>query len=119
MENKLRAALVKLFPYSWAVNLHHLKLLYVTAYIEGYPISKVFVNYGATCNIMLVFIMKTLHFSKDELIPSGITMSSFVGDKSHTKGVLPLEVNIADQSHMIVFFIVDSMIEYNALLSRD
>ncbi|KAM1153052.1 hypothetical protein ACFX19_036191 [Malus domestica] len=42
-------------------------------------------------NIMPVSVMKTLRRSNDELIPSGITMSSFVSDKSQTKRVLPLE----------------------------
>ena len=68
---------------------------------------------------MPVTIMKALHRFNDELILSGITMSSFVGDKSQTKGVLPLEVSIAGRNHMITFFIVDSKTEYNALLGRD
>ncbi|KAM2187306.1 hypothetical protein ACFX1R_030993 [Malus domestica] len=63
--------------------------------------------------------MKALRRSNNELIPSGITMSNFVDDKSQTKGVLPLEVNIAGRNHMTAFFIVDSKIEYNALLGRD
>ena len=46
-------------------------------------------------------------------------MSSFVGDKSQTKGVLPLEVSIACRNHMTAFFIIDSKTEYNALLGRD
>ncbi|KAM2008893.1 hypothetical protein ACFX16_003741 [Malus domestica] len=68
---------------------------------------------------MHVNVMKALHRSNDELIPFGITMNSFVGDKSHTKGVLPLAVNITGRNHMIAFFIVDSKTEYNALLGRD
>ncbi|KAM1348417.1 hypothetical protein ACFX2F_002597 [Malus domestica] len=68
---------------------------------------------------MPVSVMKALRRSTDELIPSGITISSFVGDKSQTKGVLPLEVNIAGRNHMTAFFIVDSKTEYNALLGRD
>ncbi|KAM1243180.1 hypothetical protein ACFX2G_035466 [Malus domestica] len=70
-------------------------------------------------HIMPVSVMKALRRSNDELIPSGITMSSFIGDKSQTKGVLPLEVNIAGRNHMTAFFIVDSKTDYNALLSRD
>lgn len=46
-------------------------------------------------------------------------MSSFVGDKSQTKGVLPLDVSIAGRNHMTAFFVVDSKTEYNALLGRD
>ncbi|KAM2335345.1 hypothetical protein ACFXTH_012763 [Malus domestica] len=114
-DDNLNAALAELFPRS---SLHHLKPLYVTAHIEGYPVSKVFVDYGATVNIMPVNVMKALRRSNDELIPFGITMSSFVGDKSHTKGVLPLAVNIAGRYHMTVFFIVKSKTEYNALLGH-
>ncbi|KAM2554430.1 hypothetical protein TB2_018551 [Malus domestica] len=114
--DKLKTALDILFPRSSSTNLQHLKPLYVTAHIEGYPISKIFVNCGATVNIMLVSVMKALRRSIDELIPLRITMSSFVGDKSQTKGVLPLEVNIAGRNHMTVFFIVDSKTEYNSLL---
>ncbi|KAM2474032.1 hypothetical protein PS1_006798 [Malus domestica] len=81
-DDKLKTALDILFPRSSSTNLQHLKPLYVTAHIEGYPISNIFVDCRATVNIMLVSIMKTLRRSTDELIPSGITMSSFVSDKS-------------------------------------
>ncbi|KAM0963788.1 hypothetical protein ACFX2A_023232 [Malus domestica] len=118
-DDNLKAALAELFPRSSSAKLHHLKPLYVTAHIEGYLVSKVFVDCGATVNIMPVNVMKALRRSNDELIPSGIIMSSFIGDKSHTKGVLPLAVNIAGRNHMITFFIIDSKTEYNALLDRD
>ncbi|KAM1677920.1 hypothetical protein ACFXTN_034691 [Malus domestica] len=92
--DNLKAALAELFPRSSSAKLHHLKPLYVIAYIEGYPVSKVFVDCGATVNIMPVNVMKALRRSNDELILYGITMSSFVGDKSQTKEVFPLAVNI-------------------------
>ncbi|KAM1405034.1 hypothetical protein ACFX2I_013463 [Malus domestica] len=118
-DDNLKVALAELFPRSPSAKLHHLKPLYITAHIEGYLVSKVFVDCGATINIMPVNIMKALHRSNDELMPSGITMSSFVGDKSQTKEVFPLAVNITGHNHMIAFFIVDSKTEYNALLDRD
>ncbi|KAB2602688.1 hypothetical protein D8674_003693 [Pyrus ussuriensis x Pyrus communis] len=82
------AALGELFPRSSSIKLHHLKSLYVTAHIKGYMVSKIFVNYGATINIMLVSIMKALHRSNDEFIPSRVTMSSFIDDKFQTKGCI-------------------------------
>ncbi|KAM2282767.1 hypothetical protein ACFXTI_031952 [Malus domestica] len=84
-DDKLKTALDILFPRSSSTNLQHLKLLYVTAHIEGYPISKIFIDCGAIVNIMHVSVMKALRRSTDELIPSGITMSGFVGDKFQTK----------------------------------
>ncbi|KAM1543625.1 hypothetical protein ACFX15_012764 [Malus domestica] len=117
--DKLKTALDILFPCSSSTNLQHLKPLYVTGHIEGYPISKIFIDCGVTVNIMPVSVKKALRRSTDELIPLGITMRSFVGDKSQTKRVLPLEVNIAGRNHMTVFFIVHSKTEYNALLGWD
>ncbi|KAM1265611.1 hypothetical protein ACFX2J_035279 [Malus domestica] len=84
-DDKLKTALDFLFPRSSSTNLQHLKPLYVTAHIEGYPISKIFIDCRATVNIMHVSVMKTLRRSNDELILSRITLSSFVGDKSQTK----------------------------------
>ncbi|KAM1829653.1 hypothetical protein ACFX14_022432 [Malus domestica] len=84
-DDKLKVALAILFPHSSLVNLQHLKSLYVMAHIEGYPISKIIVDYGMTVNIMPIFVTKAFQRSNDKLIPSGITMSSFVGDKSQTK----------------------------------
>ncbi|KAM1374151.1 hypothetical protein ACFX2I_024743 [Malus domestica] len=107
-DDKLKIALDILFPHSSSANPHHLKSLYVTAHVEGYPVSKIFVDCGATVNIMPVTIMKALRRSNDELIPSGITMSTFFEDKSQTKEVLPLEVNIASHNHITAFFIVNS-----------
>ncbi|KAM1755469.1 hypothetical protein ACFX12_007796 [Malus domestica] len=115
-DDNLKAALAELFPRSSSAKLHHLKPLYVTAHIERYPVSKVFVDCGATVNIMPVNVMKALRRSNDKLIAFGITMSSFVGDKSQTKWVLPLTVNITGRNHMTAFFIVDSKTEYDALL---
>ncbi|KAM2640414.1 hypothetical protein TB1_026799 [Malus domestica] len=89
--DKLKVALDVLFPCSSSVNLQHLKPLYVTDHIEGYPIFKIFIDCGATVNIMPESVMKALRRSNNKLIPLGITMSSFVGDKSQTKEVFPLE----------------------------
>ncbi|KAM1050314.1 hypothetical protein ACFX2A_032772 [Malus domestica] len=84
-DDKLKTSLDILFPHFSLTNLQHLKSLYVTAHIEGYPISKIFIDCRATVNIMPVSVMKALRRSTDELIPSGIPMSGFVGDKSQTK----------------------------------
>ncbi|KAM1301766.1 hypothetical protein ACFX2H_012758 [Malus domestica] len=59
-DDKLKTTLDILFPRSSSTNLQHLKPLYVTTYIEGYPISKIFVDCGATINIMPVSVMKAL-----------------------------------------------------------
>ncbi|KAM1999680.1 hypothetical protein ACFX1R_007914 [Malus domestica] len=83
-DDKLKATLAILFPRSSSINLQHLKSLYVTTHIEGYPISKIFVDCGVTVNIMHVSVMKALRQSNDELIPSRIT-SNFIGTNPKPK----------------------------------
>ncbi|KAM1686850.1 hypothetical protein ACFX2K_034898 [Malus domestica] len=85
-DDNLKAALAELFPRSSSAKLHHLKPLYLMAHIEGYPVSKVFVDCGAIVNIMLVNVMKALRCSNDELIPFGITISSFAETNPTPKG---------------------------------
>ncbi|CAL8992964.1 unnamed protein product [Prunus brigantina] len=46
-------------------------------------------------------------------------MSSFVGDKSKTVGVLPLKITVADQTRVAAFYVVESSVDYNILLGRD
>ncbi|CAL2239320.1 unnamed protein product [Prunus armeniaca] len=97
----------------------HLKPLYISAHMEGVPVSKVFVDYGATINILPYSLMKKLDKSKEDLIPSDVVMSSFVGDKSKTIGVLPLKITVADQTRVAAFYVVESSMDYNILLGRD
>ncbi|CAL8992839.1 unnamed protein product [Prunus brigantina] len=97
----------------------HLKLLYVSAHVEGVPISKVFVDCRATVNVLPCSLMKKLAKTKEDLIPSDVIMSSFVGDKSKTVGVLPLKITVADHTRVAAFYVVESSVDYNVLLGRD
>ncbi|CAL8996893.1 unnamed protein product [Prunus brigantina] len=97
----------------------HLKPLYVSAHVEGVPISKVFVDCGATVNVLPCSLMKKLAKTKEDLIPSDVVMSSFVGDKSKTVGVLPLKITVADQTRVAAFYVVESSVDYNILLGCD
>ncbi|CAL8095915.1 unnamed protein product [Prunus armeniaca] len=97
----------------------HLKPLYISAHVEGVPVSKVFVDCGATVNILPYSMMKKLDKSKEDLIPSDVVMSSFVGDKSKTIGVLPLKITVADRTRVAAFYIVESNMDYNILLGQD
>ncbi|CAL9026186.1 unnamed protein product, partial [Prunus brigantina] len=93
--------------------------LYISAHVEGVPVSKVFVDCGATVNVLPYSLIKKLDKSKEDLIPSDVVMSSFVGDKSKTIGVLPLKITVADQTRVAAFYVVESNVDYNILLGRD
>ncbi|CAL9000159.1 unnamed protein product [Prunus brigantina] len=97
----------------------HLKPLFISAHVEGLPMSKVFVDCGATVNILPYSLMRKLDKSREDLIPSDVVMSSFVGDKSKTIRVLPLKITMADQTRVAAFYVVESSVDYNILLGRD
>ncbi|KAB2635502.1 plasma membrane ATPase 1-like [Pyrus ussuriensis x Pyrus communis] len=59
-DDKLKADIDVLFPYSSSVNLQHLKPLYVTVHIESFPIFKIFIDCWVTINIMPISVMKAL-----------------------------------------------------------
>ncbi|CAL2240747.1 unnamed protein product [Prunus armeniaca] len=86
-EELLAVAFNEVIPRDEPNKYRHLKPLYISAHVEGVPVSKVFVDYGATVNILPYSLMKKLDKSKEDLIPSDVVMSSFVGDESKTIGV--------------------------------
>ncbi|CAL8135844.1 unnamed protein product [Prunus armeniaca] len=118
-EELLAVAFNEVIPKDEPNKYRHLKPLYISTHVEGVPVSKVFVDCGATVNILPYSLMKKLDKSKEDLIPSDVVMSSFVGDKSKTIGVLPLKITVADQTRVAAFYVVESSIDYNILLGRD
>ncbi|CAL8992483.1 unnamed protein product [Prunus brigantina] len=64
-------------------------------------------------------LMRKLAKTREDLIPSDVVMSSFVGDKSKIIGVLPLKITVADQTRVAAFYVVESSVDYNILLGHD
>ncbi|CAL2270626.1 unnamed protein product [Prunus armeniaca] len=118
-EELLAVAFNEVIPRDKLNKYQHLKPLYISAHVEGVPVSKVFVDCGATVNILLYSLMKKLDKSKEDLIPSDVVMSSFVGDKSKTIGVMLLKITVVDQTRVAAFYVVESSVGYNILLDRD
>ncbi|CAL9019056.1 unnamed protein product, partial [Prunus brigantina] len=118
-EELLAVAFNEVIPREEPNKYRHLKPLYISAHVEGVPIYKVFVDCGATVNVLPCSLMKKLAKTKEDLIPSDVFMSSFVGDKSKTIGVLPLKITVADQTRIAAFYVVESNMDYNILLGRD
>ncbi|CAL8112716.1 unnamed protein product [Prunus armeniaca] len=97
----------------------HLKPLYVGAHFDGVPVRKVLVDTRATVNILPTSIMRKLKKGSDELILIETKVSGFVGDKTTSKGIIPLQVRVGQNVRMIAFFVVETMAHFNALLGRD
>ncbi|KAM1381211.1 hypothetical protein ACFX2I_022845 [Malus domestica] len=98
---------------------NHLKPIYVTAYLEGIPFKRVLIDGGVAVNVLPYKQMKRMCRSKDDLIPTDLTVSSFSGAITRTHGILPLEVDLGSKQIMLAFFVVDNTSTYRALLGRD
>ncbi|CAL9019066.1 unnamed protein product [Prunus brigantina] len=118
-EELLAVAFNEVIPRDERNKYRHLKPLYISAHVEGVPMSKVFVDCGAMINILPYSLMRKLDKLREDLIPSDVVISSFVGDKSKTIGVLPLKITVADQTRVAAFYVVESSVDYNILLGRD
>lgn len=119
-EELLAAAFHEIIPKDKLNRYRHLKPLYIMAHVEGMPIFRIFVDCGATVNVLPLSLMKKLNKTKKNLIPSDVVMSSFVGDKSKTDiGELPLKITVAYQIRIVAFYVVESGVDYNILVSQD
>lgn len=99
--------------------LTHVRPLYVKAILDGVPMTRILVDNGAAINILPVATMKRLGKDNHDLIPTDVLVSSFVGDITTTRGILPLNVEVGRQKTLSAFFVVESRASYNALLGRD
>lgn len=74
--------------------LNHVRPLYVRATLDGVPMSRVLVDNGAAINILQLATMKKLGKDSHDLVPTDVLVSSFVGDITTTRGILPLNVGV-------------------------
>lgn len=86
--------------------LSHVRPLYVQAVLDGVPMTRILVDNGAAINILPVATMNKLGKDSHDLIPTDVLVSSFVGDITTTRGILPLNVEVGHQRTLSAFFVV-------------
>ncbi|KAM1017636.1 hypothetical protein ACFX2A_048170 [Malus domestica] len=63
--------------------------------------------------------MKRQCKSREDLIPTDLTVSSCFGAITKTYGILPLKVDLGSKQIMLEFFIMDNSSTYRAFLGRN
>ncbi|KAM1535278.1 hypothetical protein ACFX12_014334 [Malus domestica] len=94
---------------------NHLKPIYVAAHLEGVPFKRILIDGGAAVNVLPAKQMRKMGRGTEDLIPTDLTISSFLGAITKTHGILPLEVDLGSKQIMLAFFVVDSTSTYGAL----
>ena len=101
------------------VSRHHMRPLYVKAWINGQPIRRVFVDGGATINIMPLATIAKIGKNRTDLLPTGMKVASFAGALTKAVGSIVVELTVGTKTLPTAFFVIDALTAYTALLGRD
>ena len=97
----------------------YIKPLYIKAYLNGRPVSKVLIENGSAVNVMSLRMLRALGRSINDLIETEEVVFAFIGEVSKTLGILPIDITIGSKTILSIFFVIDSTVNYNILLGRD
>ena len=89
------------------------------AHFNSKPISKVLVDNGSAVNVMPLRMLRALGRNIDDLIETKVFMSAFTREISKTLGVLPIDISVGSKNSFSTFFVINYIVNYNALLGRD
>jgi len=95
----------------------HLKPLFVKDSIIDKMFSQVFVDEEVVLNVMLLTIKK-LGKNIEDLIPTNMKMTNFMGITLNSLGVLISSVMIGSNEVRLNFFVIDGKPTYSAILDR-
>ena len=97
----------------------HLKPLYLKGYVNGKPLTKMFVDGGAAINIMPYTTFKKLGMTSEDLLKTDMVLRDFAGNPSDTRGAVHVELMIGSKTLITTFFVIDGKGAYSLLLGRD
>jgi hypothetical protein len=97
----------------------HLRPLYLKGYVNGKPLTKMFVDGGAAINIMPYTTFRKLGMTNEELLKTDMVLRDFAGNPSDTRGAIHVELTIGSKTLITTFFVIDGKGAYSLLLGRD
>jgi hypothetical protein len=97
----------------------HLKALYLKGFIDGKPMTKMFVDGVVVVNLMPYTTFRKLGKNLEDLCSTDMRLTDFSGKASMTKGTICVELTIGSKSLLTTFFVIDAKGSYSILLGRD
>jgi hypothetical protein len=97
----------------------HLKALYLKGFIDGKPMTKMFVDDVVVVNLMPYTTFRKLGKNLEDLCSTDMRLTDFSGKASMTKGTICVELTIGSKSLLTTFFVIDAKGSYSILLGRD
>jgi hypothetical protein len=97
----------------------HMSPLYLRGYVNGKPLTKMFVDGGAAVNVMPYTTFRKLGMGPRDLTPTSIVLNDFAGNPSDTKGCVHVDLMIGSKTLLTTFFVIEGKGAYSLLLGRD
>jgi hypothetical protein len=97
----------------------HMRSLYLKGYVNGKPLTKMFIDGGAAVNVMPYTTFRKLGMGPRDLTPTSIILNDFSGNPSDTKGCVHVDLMIGSKTLLTTFFVVEGKGAYSLLLGRD
>jgi hypothetical protein len=97
----------------------HMRPLYLKGYVNGKPLTKMFVDGGAAVNVMPYTTFRKLGMGPGDLTPTSIILNDFSGNPSDTKGCVHVDLMIGSKTLLTTFFVIEGKGAYSLLLERD
>jgi hypothetical protein len=97
----------------------HMSALYLKGYVNGKPLTKMFVDGGAAVNVMPYTTFRKLGTGPEDLTPTSIILNDFAGNLSDTKGCVHVDLMIGSKTLLTTFFVIEGRGDYSLLLGRD
>jgi hypothetical protein len=95
----------------------HMKPLYIKCHLDGRLINRMLVDGGACVNIMPTAVFERLGH-EEELMKTNMTLRSFSGEATDTKGIISMEPMVGSKTVLTAFLVVSVNGKYNVLLGR-
>jgi hypothetical protein len=70
----------------------HMRPLYLKGYVNGKPLTKMFVDGGAAVNVMPYTTFRKLGMGAEVFTPTSIILNDFAGNPSDTKGCVHVDL---------------------------
>jgi hypothetical protein len=81
----------------------HMRPLYLKGYVNGKPLTKMFVDGGAAVNVMPYNTFRKLGMGPSDLTPTSIILNDFAGNPSDTKGCAHVDLMIGSKTLLMTF----------------
>jgi hypothetical protein len=97
----------------------YMRPLYFRGYVNGKPLTKMFVDGEAAVNVMPYTTFRKLGMGPRDLMPTSIVLNDFARNPSDTKGCVHVDLMIGSKTLLMTFFVIEGKVAYSFLLGRD